>query len=123
MSKQKYIQKEKSTVSSTSPKSSSMGREHYSQAKANAKKNKRRDEAEDRNAKYKAFTIKEKLNTCIPGGSKKQRAKLEAVLNNLEQTGKFFSPSNETVKKFRTPKSQIIFKDAKANAKANAARG
>jgi hypothetical protein len=50
----------------------------YSNAKLHAKRNRKRDEAEARQEKYDALTLNEKLKTLIPGGSKRQRAKLEA---------------------------------------------
>ena len=52
----------------------------YTQIKANAKRNRKRDEAEDRQAKYDVLTIAEKFATLIKDGSKRQRNKLEKQL-------------------------------------------
>jgi len=79
MSKQKYPTTSVST-STEGTKSGKRGRENYSHAKADARNNRRRDEADSRQAKFDALTLAEKLATLIKGGSKKQRAKLEKQL-------------------------------------------
>lgn len=79
MSQQKYPQTTVST-SADGTKSARKGREHYSHTKADARKSLRRDQAEDRQAKYDALSLKEKLASLVPDGSKRQRARLEAKL-------------------------------------------
>lgn len=110
MSKQKYPHAATVTVDGTVHK----GREHYSHAKADAFKHKRRDEAEDRQIKYDVLTLKEKLATCVPGGSKRQRARLEAAMAKevLKTPAKVVTAPVTTAavseKKKRTPKSKIV---------------
>ncbi len=57
-----------------------MKRESYSQDKNHAKQARKRREAEARQAKYDSLTIAEKFTTLIEGGSKKQRNKLEKLM-------------------------------------------
>jgi len=118
MSNQKYPQAK--TVTSTGEDKPKRGRERYSHAKADARKQKRRDDAEDRQAKYDALTLTEKVQSCVPGGSKKQLAKLEKKLANEPHT--FSKKVGEPSANFRltgepkgkTPKSKIV-QLAKAN--------
>lgn len=63
----------------------------YTQIKAHAKKRKKQREADDRQAKYDSLTIAEKFNTLIENGSKKQRKKLEALLE--KETAKPVKPT------------------------------
>lgn len=53
----------------------------YSQVKANARRNRKRKEAEARQAEYDSLTVAEKFARLIENGSKKQRAKLEKLKN------------------------------------------
>ena len=55
-------------------------REVYTQNKNHAKQLRKQREADNRQAKYDSLTIAEKLATLIDGGSKKQRAKLEKLM-------------------------------------------
>ncbi len=57
-----------------------MKRESYTQDKNHAKQARKRREAEARQAKYDSLTIAEKFTTLIEGGSKKQRNKLEKLI-------------------------------------------
>jgi hypothetical protein len=50
----------------------------YSNAKLHAKRNRKRDEADRRQEKYDGLTLADKLKTLVPGGSKRQRTRLEA---------------------------------------------
>jgi hypothetical protein len=77
MSKQKYPT---TTTSTTATGTVRKGRENYSQAKAHARKNKRRDEADIRQAKYDALSTKEKLAGLPAGVCARQRARLEKQL-------------------------------------------
>ena len=52
----------------------------YTQVKAHAKNRRKQYEADDRQAKYNSLTIAEKFATLIEGGSKKQRNKLEKLM-------------------------------------------
>jgi hypothetical protein len=56
--------------------------EGYSHAKADARRNKRRIEAEQRQARYDVLTHGEKVirATNRPGNSKRERARLNAML-------------------------------------------
>lgn len=78
MSIQKYPQA--SSTSADGTKTTRKGREFYSHAKADARKDKRREEADARQARYDALSIKEKIASCVPNGSKRQLAKLTAKL-------------------------------------------
>jgi len=77
MSNQKYPQKAATTSTGAAPKK---GRDHYSHAKADARKDRRRDEAEDRQFKYDSLPTAEKLKQLGPTGSNRQRKRLEALL-------------------------------------------
>ena len=99
MSNQKYPQAV--NVSSSGTKISHKGREHYSHAKADARKNRRRDEADDRQSKYDALSIKEKIASCIPSGSKKQLARL--ILLQRQQSPA--APEMTEPKKAKNPKA------------------
>ncbi len=85
MSKQKYPQNNTTSVTSTgTPRK---GREHYSQIKAHAKQDRKRHEAYARQDKYDSLTIQAKIDSCVPGGSKRQRDRLAAlVAANVELT-------------------------------------
>lgn len=79
MSKQKYPQTSVSTTSSTgAPRK---GRDSYSSHHLHAKRNRKRQEAEDRQSTYDALTLKEKFATLIPGGSKRQLRRLDALMD------------------------------------------
>jgi len=78
MGKQKYP----STVVKTSDGSTAVkkGREHYSHAKADARKDKRRQEAEARQVVYDNLPIEDKLNRAIlRGGSKRELDRLYKI--------------------------------------------
>jgi len=77
MSTQKYPQ---STKTSTEGGTARKGREHYSHAKADARVEQRRKEADLRQGKYNALTLKEKLANSISGGSKRERARIEKLM-------------------------------------------
>jgi len=51
----------------------------YSSHISNLKRNAKRIEAENRNARYQALTHNEKLATLVPNGSTNQRRKLAAL--------------------------------------------
>ena len=79
MSKQKYPQSQ--SVSTTSTGERLRGKVNgYSNFHLHAKQNAKRLEAENRNAKYAALTLKEKFATLIPGGSKRQVARLNKLM-------------------------------------------
>ena len=77
MSKQKYPQ---TSVTSTTTGTTRKGRERYSQFKANAKRARKRAEAFARQDKYDRLTLTQQLESCVPGGSKRQRARIEAEM-------------------------------------------
>ena len=77
MSKQRYPQNVTTTSTGTVAKK---GREHYSHAKADAKKDLRRRQAEDRNFKYECLSTADKLKGLGATGSTRQRARLTALL-------------------------------------------
>jgi len=72
---QKYVNT-KSTSTSTSTESKRGKTNGYSSAHLQAKRRKLQYEADDRQAKYDALSLDEKIKSCIPGGSKRQLAKL-----------------------------------------------
>jgi len=115
MSIQKYPQA--SSTSADGTKTTRKGREFYSHAKADARKDKRRDEAEARQAKYDSFTLKEKIASCVPGGSKRQMAKLQAKLAKEPVAVKVPASSPTPLvdaykaeKAKRTPKAKVVRK-------------
>ena len=77
MSKQKYPQ---AATTSTGEKIAHTGREHYSQVKTHAKQDRKRHEAYARQDKYESMSLKEQLASCVPDGSKRQRARIEAAM-------------------------------------------
>lgn len=79
MSKQKYPQTSVST-SADGTKAVRKGRDHYSQGKAHAKNDRKRAESYDRLKKYERLTLTQQLESCVPGGSKRQRARIEAEM-------------------------------------------
>jgi len=84
MGKQKYP-KSASSTSTGSTSTHKIGRQSYSHAKADARKRRKQDEAAERQLKYESLTLKERLKTCLPGGSKKQRAKLQKQTKELDK--------------------------------------
>jgi len=76
MSSNKYPQ----TSTATSTAVSRKGRDSYSHAKADARKARRRDEAEERQMRYDSLTTAEKLKGLGPTGSNRQRKRLEVLL-------------------------------------------
>lgn len=94
MSKQKYSTT--ATVTASGVKSEHKGRGNYSQAKTHAKQDRKRHEAYARQDKYDGLSIKAKLASCVPDGSKRQRARLEAQLAS-EKASKP-APARKTVK-------------------------
>jgi hypothetical protein len=77
MSKQRYPQ---TIASTTSTGTVRKGRERYSHAKADARKDLRRDQAEDRQAKYDALSTTDKLAQLPSGICERQRARLTKQL-------------------------------------------
>jgi hypothetical protein len=81
MSKQKYPQASVSTDDSGKKKSRiSKVRAEYSSFHLHAKRKRKKEEAEERNAKYAALSLKEKFATLVPGGSKRQVARLTKLM-------------------------------------------
>ena len=78
MSKQKYPQV--ATSATTGKPTRSNKRERYSSVKLHAKWDRKRDEAFLRNEKYERMSLSEQLASCVPGGSKRQRARIEAAM-------------------------------------------
>jgi hypothetical protein len=78
MSKQKYPQA--TSVSTTGVKIERKRREHYSQVKNHAKQDRKRKEAYARQDAYDRLTFTQQLASCVPGGSKRQRARIEAQM-------------------------------------------
>jgi len=72
---QKYVNT-KSTSTSTSTESKRGKTNGYSSAHIQAKRRQRQYQADDRQAKYDALSLDEKIKSCVPGGSKRQLAKL-----------------------------------------------
>jgi hypothetical protein len=83
MSKQKYPQ---ASVVTTDGKPTRKGREHYSQMKTHAKQDRKRHEAYARQDKYDRLTLTQQLDSCVPDGSKRQRARIEAAMAKAVQT-------------------------------------
>ena len=76
----------------------------YSTFHLHAKRNRKRKDAEARQAKYDSLTIAEKFATLIDGGSKKQRAKLEK--QQAKQTVKQAPAVKATVEPTKAPKAK-----------------
>jgi len=80
MSKQKYPQSASVNTNSLSGAKRSMVRKSYSHIKADAKKDRKRREADDRQFKYDGLTTAQKLKGLGAEGSNRQRKRLEALL-------------------------------------------
>ena len=89
----------------------------YTHKKADARKNKRRDEAEDRQAQYNELTVNEKIAHAKShrGESKKQIARLIKLGGVIAPTSEVKAPKTEAVKVPKTPKAK-----SKKNAKVAA---
>lgn len=68
----------------------------YSNATLHAKRNQRRKDADMRQALYEAKTLKEKFDSLVPGGSKRQRARLEKQLAEAAARGIPTQPAQVT---------------------------
>jgi hypothetical protein len=81
MSKQKYPQASVST-SDTGKKTSRVSkvRAEYSSFHLHAKRKRKKEEAEERQAAYDKLTTKQKLEQLGPTGSNRQRKRLETIL-------------------------------------------
>lgn len=87
MSKQKYPQASVSTTSDGS-KVVRKGRDNYSSTKLWAKRQRKRDEAEERQFKYDNLSTAEKLAGLPVGACARQRTRLEAVLAKEKEAKK-----------------------------------
>jgi hypothetical protein len=88
MSTQKYPQSSSAPSSSGEKRNTlTIKRNGYTQVKANAKRNRKRNEADDRQAAYDNLTIAEKFSTLVTGGSAKQRNKLTKQLEKAAAKG------------------------------------
>lgn len=113
MSKQRYPQA--ASVSSAGVKGEHKGRANYSQVKTHAKQDRKRHEAYARQDKYDGLSTKAKLASCVPGGSKRQRARLEAQLASEKAPATKPAPLTEAQKAVKTVKrSQAAAKHATA---------
>lgn len=79
MSKQKYPQTSTSTATSSTG-TLRKGRDHYSHAKLDAKKDRKRQEADARQHKYDALTLDEKIKGLDKDGSHRQFARLTGIV-------------------------------------------
>lgn len=77
MSKQRYPQ---TTATTTATGTVRKGRDSYSSTKLWAKRDRKREEAEDRQAKYDALSTAEKLAGLPVGACARQRTRLEKQL-------------------------------------------
>lgn len=82
MAKQKYSQTTVSTTTSDGSKTVQKvsGRKNYRSTKLWAKRDRKRQEADERQSKYDRLTLTQQLATCVSGGSIRQRAKIEALM-------------------------------------------
>jgi len=109
MSKQKYPQSTSvSTSTGTTVSRGGKRKENgYSSFFIHAKRDRKRKEAEARQAAYDKLTIAEKFNTLIEGGSKKQRAKLNEQLAKAAAKGiPAKQPATETKPAKKAKKTQ-----------------
>jgi hypothetical protein len=83
MSKQKYPQASVTTSESGSKKKSRISkvRAEYSSFHLMAKRKRKKEEAEERQAEYDKLTTKQKLDQLGKTGSNRQRARLQALLD------------------------------------------
>jgi len=98
-------------------KSTRKGREHYSHDKADARRDKRRQEAEARQRTYEGLTIKARiaLAKSRPGESKRELARLEKLLATQKAPATKTPPLTEAQKTVKTVKrSQAAAQHAKA---------
>jgi hypothetical protein len=110
MSKQKYPQSTARTDNSLSGASRNTARKSYSHAKADAKKDRKRQQAEDRQADYDALSTKAKLASIPVGGGNRQRKRLEALLATEK------APAVKAAPLTSEQKGDKIVKQAKAAA-------
>jgi hypothetical protein len=75
-----------------------MKRESYTQVKNHAKQDRKRREAYARQDKYESMTLTEQLASCVPGGSKRQRARIEAAIAEASEVPKVVKPAKATKK-------------------------
>ena len=91
-----------------------MRRESYTQVKNHTKQDRKRHEAYARQDKYDDLTIAEKFTTLIEGGSKKQRSKLEKLMDKYDAK-KASVPT--TIEPTKVPKAKKPAKAPKAPKK------
>jgi len=101
MSKQKYPQ---TSVTSTSTGTTRKGRESYSQFKANARVDRKRNEAYARQDKYDRLTLTQQLESCVPDGSKRQRARIEKQMNAVTEPAAKTPPLTDAQKSAKAVK-------------------
>jgi len=102
---QKYPQA--ATAGTSSTKTRKVGnRQSYSHAKADVRKRRKQDEAAERQLHYESLSLNDKLKTCKPGGSKKQRTKLEALLAQVKKDNQGVKSAPVTVKKKSVDKAK-----------------
>jgi hypothetical protein len=112
MSKQKYPQSTSTATSTSKSRSTLKVREHYSHAKADRSKDKRQDEAEARQFKYDSLSLQDKLKSCDPKGSKKQRAKLEFLITKNQPKKEQVPIGQKPIKKITDKSKYKITKES-----------
>ena len=121
MSTQKYPQS--ATVSAGGKvKHSVIHRDNYSHAKADARKQRRRDEAEARQFKYENLTPEEKYATLDPKGSTRQWKRLEAKFPDASPYKKGKTIAVVTVKSDAVVEKPAVKKAKKPIVKKKAAK-
>jgi hypothetical protein len=78
MSEQKYPQGTKTTPDGNV--AVRQGRLNYSSGKSQRRQDQKREEAFSRQDKYDRMSLSQQLVSCVPGGSVKQRSKIEAAM-------------------------------------------
>jgi len=90
------------------------GRGRYTRAKANARKDKRRDEAEARQAKYDALSVAQKI---AQAEGKKELLRLSKMTDKATKDNTIMAavaeevPASTTLKPRHTPKSKVVAAD------------
>ena len=117
MSKQKYPQNTSSTSTDGKMSVRPIKKNGYTQVRAHAKQDRKRREAYARQDKYDGLSLTEQLETTDPNGSKRQRARIVALMakavNGKPVTDVPLTTTTPTTKT-KTPKSKIV---AEAKAK------
>ena len=101
---QKYT-KSTSTTTGERSKNRPIKQAGYSSFHLHAKRDRKQSEAFQRQLKYDALTLKEKIASCVPNGSTKQRNKLQLLKSENPVQPATVTETKKPVKAKKTVKS------------------